>query len=327
MDHEMSSITVVIVNYNTRESLRACLATVLHEAPAGVIVVDNASTDGSVDMLRSEFPWVAVQANETNCGYGAAANQAMANCTTRYALLLNADTLLQPGALSALTDYLDQNPQAAIAGPRLTEGDGTLQASCYPFPTPFHTFLENSKSAVFLGRRIRQRLPVIPSFYLRTWAHDRARVVPWIKGAALAVRREAFNSVGGFDESFFMYFEDADLCYRLKTAGWQIHFAPVTTVVHFGGASTMQHRAEMDVQLLASTVEFYRRHAARFQLIPLILVVKWLMLAKWFGAIIRRYLTQDPAKRCQIEDAITASRAILLGHWRRQDSLLAGRKL
>jgi len=327
MDHEMSSITVVIVNYNTRQCLRACLATVRLEAPAGVIVVDNASTDGSVDMLQSEFPWVAVQANEANRGYGAAANQAIADCSTKYALLLNADTLLQTGALAALTDYLDRNPRVAIVGPRLVERDGTLQGSCYPFPTPLHTFLENSKSAVFLGRRIRQRLPVIRSFYLRTWAHDRPRVVPWIKGAALAIRLDAFNAVGGFDESFFMYFEDADLCYRLKTAGWQVHFCPVTTVVHLGGASTLQQRVKMDVQLLISTVEFYKRHATKFQLARLLLVVKWLMLAKWFGANIRRYLTRDQTKRCQIEDAIAASRAVLLGHWRRQESLLAGRKL
>jgi len=207
----MTPIAVAIVNYNTREHLRACLATVQSEAPSETIVIDNASSDGSAEMVRAEYPWVTLHANQTNPGYGAAANQAIASCTAEYVLLLNSDTLLQAGALMALSSYLDLHPRAAIVGPRLVEPDGILQASCYPFPTPLNTFLENSTSAFLLGRLIRCHIPLLRNSYLRTWPHNAARVVPWLKGGALAIRRTAFDAVGGFDESYFMYFEDADL--------------------------------------------------------------------------------------------------------------------
>src|SRR5262245_29589418 len=144
----MGQFAVIIVNYNTREHLRACLSTVISEAPSDIIVVDNASSDQSAEMVATYYPEVLLQLNKKNLGYGAAANQAVARCHTEYVLLLNADTLLKPGTLLVLKQHLDQNPPAAIVGPRLEDPDGTLQASCYPFPTPLNTFLENSIVAI-----------------------------------------------------------------------------------------------------------------------------------------------------------------------------------
>jgi GT2 family glycosyltransferase len=221
----------------------------------------------------------------------------------------------------ALSGYLDLHPRAAIVGPRLVEADGTLQASCYPFPTPLNTFLENSTMAIFLGRLIRRHIPLLRNSYLRTWPHNAARVVPWVKGAALAIRRTAFDAVGGFDESFFMYFEDADLCYRLNAAGWQVHFAPVTTVVHVGGASTRQYRAEMNVRLLTSTIQFYQRHASRLHLLEVVLIIKGLMLARWISSTARLYLTRNPGKRADIAADMAACRRLLCV---RQRSLVTG---
>jgi len=136
-----------------------------------------------------------------------------------------------------------------------------------------------------------------------------------VKGAALAIRREAFGAVGGFDESFFMYFEDADLCYRLQAAGWQVHFAPVTTVVHFGGASTMQHRTDMAVQLLASTLRFYQRHSSALHLAGAVVVVKSLMLARIIGDMARLSITHDPSKRARIAKDKAAWQRVLLRRW------------
>jgi N-acetylglucosaminyl-diphospho-decaprenol L-rhamnosyltransferase len=308
----VNQLAVVIINYNTREQLRACLATVTKQMPSEVIVVDNNSSDGSAEMVQSHYPSVLLRANEINVGYGTAANHAIAGCTAKYVLLLNADTLLQPGALEAFSTYLDLHPRAAVLGPRLVDPDGNLQASCYPFPTPLDTFLENSTSTILLGRFIRRYVPGLRKLYLRTWPHDRARIVPWIKGAAVAVRRDAFEAVGGFDESFFMYFEDADLCFRLNAAGWQVHFAPVTAVVHVGGASTVQYRADMSVQLFASTVRFYQRHYPRARVAKLLLVVKTLMLAKCIGGSIHFCLAQDEKKRRELSESIAASRRVLL---------------
>lgn len=308
------SIAVVIINYNTCQELQACLGSIKPEEAGEVVVVDNNSSDGSVEMVRSKYPWVMLHANRTNLGYGAGANQAIAGCTTQYVLLLNSDTRLQPGALEALSRYLDQHPEAAIVGPRLVNSDGTLQASCYPFPGPLDTYLENSTCAIFFGRLIRRYVPGIRRLYWRTWSHDSARIVPWVKGASLAIRREAFDAVGGFDESFFMYFEDADLCCRLKKAGWEIHFAPVTTIVHVGGASTEQVRADMAVQLLHSTRLFYQRHRSRFSIGITTLILKGLMLAKWIGGTLRLPFTRDAQRRSAIEHTIAASKSVLLGN-------------
>jgi len=303
----MTSIAVAVVNYNTRDHLRTCLSSVFAERPTEVVVVDNASLDGSVEMVQAEFPSATLRVNKTNIGYGAAANQAIATVKSAYVLLLNADTRLQPGALEALSAYLDQHPRAAIVGPRLAESDGTLQASCYPFPTPLDTFLENCKAAIIVGRTVRRYCPTVGRFYLRTWPHNFARTVSWVKGAVLTIRREAFDAIGGFDPSYFMYFEDADLCYRLTASGWEIHFTPVTTAVHSGGASTRQRHAVMSLQLLTSTVRFYQRHCSTFQLAIMIVVLRWLMLSRWAGAATRLVFTRDPGKRSLLAQEISTS--------------------
>jgi N-acetylglucosaminyl-diphospho-decaprenol L-rhamnosyltransferase len=300
----MASIDVVIINYNTCHHLQACLDSIDREAANKLVVVDNDSSDGSVEMVRSKYPWVTLYPNSTNNGYGPAANQAIAGCTAPYVLLLNSDVRLKPGTLEALSRYLDQHPGTAIVGPRLVNSDGTLQASCYPFPVPLDTFLENSTFAIFFGRLIRRYVPGIRGLYWRTWPHDSPRIVPWVKGAALAIRREAFNAVGGFDESFFMYFEDADLCRRMKKAGWEVHFAPVTTVVHIGGASTEQVRADMAAQLLHSTDLFYQRHSSRLGIAVMSVIVKSLMLSKWIGGILRLPFTRDAQRRSAIAHTI-----------------------
>ncbi|HJT22342.1 MAG TPA: glycosyltransferase family 2 protein [Nitrospira sp.] len=292
-DAARGSFAVIIINHNTRPELDACLSSLPRKDLSHVIVVDNDSIDGSAGMVTEKYPWVSLHANKTNVGYGAAANQAIAECTSEYLLLLNSDTRLQAGAIPSLGRYLGDHPRAAIVGPRLVNEDGTLQASCYSFPTPIDTILENSAIAVFLGQWIRNRIPGIRRLYWRTWPHDAARLVPWVKGAALAIRRKAFQEVGGFDISFFMYFEDADLCWRLRQAGWEIHFAPVTTVTHVGGASTAQVRSEMAVQLLQSTDLFYRRHRSRVTLVLMRIMVKMLILGKWLTGSLRLVFTHD----------------------------------
>jgi hypothetical protein len=308
---ETSSISVAVVNHNTCRELRVCLGSIRPEETSDVVVIDNKSSDGSVEMVRSEYPSARLLVNDSNVGYGAAANLAIASLTTSYVVLLNSDTLLRPGACKALCRYLDEHPRAAIVGPRLENSEGKLEASCFPFPGPVNTFLENSVSAVLLGRLIRQHVPVIRGLYLRTWPHDSARIVPWVKGAALAIRRKAFEASGGFDESFFMYFEDADLCYRLGKAGWEVHFAPVTTVVHSGAASTRHYRADMVVQLLRSTELFYEKHCSGFTTAMMKLVVKSLMLAKWFFSSIRLLLLRDQNRRRLAAEDISISQRVL----------------
>ncbi|HEX9372375.1 MAG TPA: glycosyltransferase family 2 protein, partial [Roseiflexaceae bacterium] len=236
-----------------------------------------------------------------------ALNQVVARSTAPYVLLLNSDTLLAPGALGALRIYLDQRPRAAVVGPRLANPDGTLQPSCYAFPTPLHLFLEEST----LGRLIRY-VPLLRERHLRTWPHTHARVVPWVLGAALAIRRAAFEQVGGFDESYVMYFEEVDFCYRVAAAGWQVHFAPVTTVVHAGGASTAQRRVDMAAQFFASATRFYQRHYSAVALAELRALVQAIVLARLVRDALRLRLAREACERERIAENVAAWRRVLL---------------
>lgn len=243
------AIGVAIVSYNTASLLRRCLESVVADTRGPVLVIDNRSTDGSAELVRREFPSVHLRAEEDNRGYGAAANLAIGELGTRYVLLLNADTQLTTGAVEALAAYLDGHPTAAMAGPRLVSATGTYEPSAHRFPTPLTLLLQESGVRRLFGLARRNE-----------W---RPRSVDWILGAALAIRREAFDAVGGFDLGYFLYQEEVDLCYRLLSAGWEIHYAPVATVLHVGGASTSQRAPETFGQFVRSTQRFARLRLSR----------------------------------------------------------------
>jgi GT2 family glycosyltransferase len=175
---------------------------------------------------------------------------------------------------------------------------------------PFTLLFVNS----IVGRLIRY-VPVLRNWHLRTWSHARARVVPWVLGAALAIRPEAFMAVGGFDESFFMYSEEMDLCYRLQAAGWQVHFAPVTTVRHVYGASTKQRRTEMLVQLFTSLRHFYQRHYSKLQLLQLDIILKSFALARWIVDSVRLSIARKACDRALLAENLAAWKQLLLGQY------------
>jgi N-acetylglucosaminyl-diphospho-decaprenol L-rhamnosyltransferase len=304
-------VAVAIVNYNTREHLRACLATVEAEGAREVVVVDSASTDGSVEMVRERFPWVTLHANQTNPGYGAAANEAIAACAAPCVLLLNSDTRLRPGALAALGAYLDRHPRAGTVGPRLLNADGTLQRSCFHFPVPLVMLLRETALGKWIGR-----LPGLRDAWLYTWDHKVDREVPWILGAAMAIRRAASDQIGGFDTSFYMYYEEVDLCYRLRQAGWQVHFTPSASVEHVGGASTSQRRAEMEARLYASARHFYRQHYPAWWLPLLKLVVSYTMVRNWIRDRLRLRGVQEPDRQVRLAQDGAIWQRVLSETWR-----------
>jgi N-acetylglucosaminyl-diphospho-decaprenol L-rhamnosyltransferase len=296
-------MAVVIVNFNARDHLRACLASVEREAPDDTVVVDTSSTDGSAEMVAAEYGWARLVRCQ-NRGYGAAANRGVNETSADFVLLLNSDTVLSAGSLRALSDYLDAHGEVGLAGPRLVNPDGTLQPSCYLFLSP----LEALKARTFL-RQLLANVPVFGEWPI--WPHDRARSVPWVKGAALAIRREAFAAVGGFDESYFMYFEEIDLAHRLWAAGWNVHFTPVATIMHEGGASVMQQRAAMTVELFASLLRFYGRHYSTGRLVVLRLLIATVMAKRLLRDILRIRRTSDAVLRSALEEDMTAWRKTL----------------
>jgi GT2 family glycosyltransferase len=280
------------VSFNTRELVASCVAHALAAAPREVVVVDNASCDGTVDMLRERFPGVTVVSNGDNRGYGTASNQAMAVCKTPIVLLLNSDSRIDPRSVSMLDAYMRAHPEAAVVGPRLVDERGRLQPSTFPFPSVGDVLL--GETGLHLCVR---RIPGLRQAFWRTWTHDRARVVPWLVGAALAVRREPFEAVGGFDESYFMYSEEVDLCWRLRQAGYQIHFAPVTTVVHAGDASTRQNADAMRRQRLMSGARFLRRHESAAKTAAVLRTLQCIVFARWVRARLAIQSTRSPARQ------------------------------
>lgn len=249
-------VSAILVSYNTREMTLRCLRQLfagLGPAPAEVWVVDNASQDGSADAVAAEFPQVRLLRSELNLGFGAANNRAMELAGGKYLLLLNTDAFPEQGAVPHLIRLLDERPDTAAVGPRLLNADGTLQVSCYRFPTPARAWLENLWLSALL--------PNHPRFGdYRRWAHDTERTVDFVTGACMLVRREVFVQVGGFDEQFFMYSEETDWQRRMRDAGWQVRFAPGAVVTHLGGASGARERTAVTSHFFESLDRYERKH-------------------------------------------------------------------
>jgi N-acetylglucosaminyl-diphospho-decaprenol L-rhamnosyltransferase len=237
-------LSVSIVNTNSRELLLACLES-LTGADAEIVVLDNASEDGSAAAVRERFPDVRVLAQEFRAGFGANHNTVIRATTSRYVYVLNEDTTADDWAFARLLGYLDAHPRVAAVGPKLIYPDGRRQDSAWRFPTP----LVSALGLVTLGKAgVKQ-------------SHgDRARPVDWVTGAALLLRREALDRVGLFDEDFFLYSEEVDLQFRLRRAGWEVHFLPETTVVHYESQFSSEIPERRINEMWRSRHRYWRKH-------------------------------------------------------------------
>ncbi len=216
-----------------------------------VTVVDNASGDGSAEMVTAEFPWARLIRNYRNAGFGAAHNQAMRGAAGRYLLVLNSDAIPVPGALRTVVDFLDAHPSVAVAGPRLRYPDGTVQPSRRRFPTLATLFVESTQL-----QRVSSDNAVLRHYYVADRSDDEPQEVDWLVGACLCVRAAAVSEVGLFDERFFMYSEELDWCRRFRAAGWSIAYVPSAEVLHLEGASSRQDLAARDRVFQASKLQY-----------------------------------------------------------------------
>jgi GT2 family glycosyltransferase len=259
-------LIVITVSYNTRDLLSGCLESTLASLERSGLdgelwVVDNASADGSAEMVRQRFPSVALVAHGENLGFAAGNNLALqamdfANqVTPRYVLFLNPDTRVVGDALGTLVRFMDETPAAGAAGARLVHGDGSFQHSAFAFPGLVQIFLDFFPlHRRLLDSRLNGRYP--------RELYDAGRPFPVDHplGAALMIRGDTLAQVGGFDERFFMYCEEIDLCRRIKTAGWQIYCVPAAEIVHLVGQSTQQFRDTMFVALWHSRFLMFQKH-------------------------------------------------------------------
>jgi len=251
-------LSIVLANWNTQDLLRQCLASLARsEAGRGaeVIVVDNASADGSAAMLRSEFPQVTVIENAENVGFARANNQGAATASGDLLLLLNTDTEAPEGALEALVRFLADHPDVGIVGPRLVGADGRAQNSCRTEPGLPNLILETTGLAAALPRSRFFGRPAM------TWFDHWTTVdVDYVQGACLLIPRPLWDELGGFDEAFFFYAEDADLCRRARERGWRVVFFGDAEVVHYAGASATKVGAKAAIEGFRSTLWFCRKH-------------------------------------------------------------------
>ena len=249
-------VSVLVVSYNAREHVLACLASLAAHVPIPheVVVVDNASADGTVAALRERFPAAAVVANEANVGFSRANNQALRNARAPYVLVLNGDAQVRPGCVEALAAVLDARADVGIVGPRTRFPDGRIQVSFGPRPSPLGEWRQRR-----LVHGVRDGRPewISRAEALAAREHEPA----WVSGSCFLARREALEAVGGFDEGFFLYQEDVDLCLRVRAAGWRIVYTPRAEVVHHLGASMAQAASRAALEYRRSHLRLYDKHA------------------------------------------------------------------
>jgi GT2 family glycosyltransferase len=252
-------LSVVIVNWNVCALLRRCLHSIFSTSVGGptcqVVVVDCASTDDSVAMVQREFPNVHLIASPENLGYARGANLGVARSTGRYLMIMNPDTEVVGDALAVLVRYMDAHPKVGAAGPQLRYPDGSAQPSRRRFPTPATAFWESTLlQQWFPHNRFARR------YYMTDRPADSAQAVDWLVGAALIIRRAAWEEVGPLDEGYFMYFEELDWCRRCQAAGWEVHYVPQAVVIHHEAQSSDQVPVARAIRFQRSKVRYFRKY-------------------------------------------------------------------
>ncbi len=287
-------ISVIIVSFNTRELILACLRSVFASRGAGeieVIVIDNASNDGSRDAIRKEFPSVEIIENRHNMGFSAASNIGLEKASGAYAVLLNSDTELRPDGLKLLREFMDAHPEAGAAGPRLVYDDGTTQPSADTAPNLLTEFLHLFGLRRLVPGETARRLAApalskvsgktVGTYFDMYTGSLEPREVDCVSGACVIARADAVAKVGGLDDKFFMYMEDMDWCVRIKETGAKVYYVPEVEVVHHVGMSGELEPATTEkvlVEKYKSRLYFFQKHRGKWARF-----VERVMMAKAFA--------------------------------------------
>jgi GT2 family glycosyltransferase len=293
-------LSILIVNWNTRDYLLRCLRKVystIGHATFEVIVVDNASTDDSVAAVRSQYPQVNLIENDENLGFARANNQALAASRGEFVLLLNSDAFVHDGAVDAMIHHLRTSPDTGIAGCRLVYEDGSLQRSCTAFPT----LTSELWLALWLDR-VFPKSRIFGSYKMTYWDQNDLREVDSVMGACMMVRRAVFDQIGVLDEHFFFSSEEVDFCYRAKQAGWKVRYLPDATATHIWGGSSQQIKTITFLNLYRYRILFFRKHYGGLKTF----LYKWILalgsLFKSISGLIASLFTKSITPRSQMRN-------------------------
>jgi len=255
---ESVELSVVIVAWNAKPYLRLCLESLVKAPPRRsieVLVVDNASADGTIEMVEREFPWVKLVKSKENLGFAKGNNVAIRQCRGHYIALVNPDVIVFPGCLDALADFLDENPKVGNVGPRVFNPDMTQQSTCRRFPTLWNNICTTTRlESIFKGRRL------FAGEHMFYFPHDRTIPVDVIVGCFSMIRRETFDEVGVLDEGLFMYGDDVDWCRRAHNAGWRVMFYPGAQAIHDRGKTTAPFPEHFAVAQQRSILRYWKKH-------------------------------------------------------------------
>jgi len=272
-------ISVALLTYNSADDVVECLSSLADATD--IVIVDNASSDGTVELIRAKFPSVRVIVNERNVGFAAAANQAVRATDADAVFLVNPDCVVRPGSIDALVRCLDAHERAGAVAALVRNLDGSVQPTKRAFPTLWQSFLHATVGTVWPNN------PGTRKYVLADASFDTATQVDWVAATAVSLRRTAFDAIGGFDESFFFFVEDVDLCKRLRDAGWEIWFEPGAEVTHAWGGSWTRHPLRFMALHHLNLFRYVRKHrrgawVLAYPFIALGLAVRFMLLAiRW----------------------------------------------
>jgi GT2 family glycosyltransferase len=303
-EQAISTLSVIVLTHNTRELLRECLNSLRSteiEIDLEIWVVDNASVDGTIELIRQDYPHVNLIANDRNLGFPAGNNLALARCRGRYALLLNSDTVVRPGALERMVSFMNENPEAGMVGCRLVNASGAIEASASGLPRLQMQVMSFFELKALVPARLIRALVSSPlaratealtsGYFTAEEPGTEPREVAFLSGACIMVRRETWEEIGLLDERIFLYLEDADWCRRAGAAGWKLYYLPGCTIVHLGGRTFMRRSGgrsyRISTERVASLIYYFQKYESRTKVILLRSVIATSMAVRLASHLLR----------------------------------------
>lgn len=298
-------ISVVIVGWNAERYLELCLDSLAKAPPRRsmeILVVDNASSDGSVEMIEAKFPSVKLIKSKENLGFAKGNNLAIRQCRGRYIALVNPDVIVFPGCLDALADFLDENPKVGNVGPRVFNPDMSMQSTCRRFPTLWNNFCSATRlESIFQGNRF------FAGEHMFYFPHDRTLRVDVIVGCFSMIRREAFDTVGLLDEELFMYGDDVDWCRRARNAGWEVVFHPGGQAIHDRGKTTAPYPVRFALAQQRSVLQYWTKHHGFWGVLGIRSIMAFHHLLRYAFAVFAGLGTSRPDTQADVRKQVSGA--------------------